>query len=99
MSEIIEKETIKQNVKPPVMWNVVMINDEYTTFEFVLECLRIVFGKGEEQAFIITKAIHEQGKGIVGTYTKDIAVTKQIQAMEMAQREEHPLQVKVEPNG
>lgn len=96
MSEIIEKQTNKQALKPPSMWNVVFLNDDFTTVEFVMALLIGVFSKTEEQARSITKDIHEKGKGIVGKYTKEIASTKQSIAMEYAQKFGHPLQIVIE---
>lgn len=97
MSEIIERETTKQALKPPSLWNVIFVNDDYTTMEFVMECLQSVFGKTPEQSYMIMLQIHEQGKGIVNSYVKEIAISKQIQAQEFAQQQGHPLKVEVEP--
>lgn len=97
MSETIEKETTKLALKPPVMWNVIFLNDDFTTMEFVIACLISVFNKSIEQANQITLDIHQKGKGVVGQYTKDIALSKQENAMDFAKQYEHPLQVAVEP--
>lgn len=99
MSEIIEKETIKQALKPPVMWNVVFINDDFTPFDFVIYCLIDIFAKTQEQAEMIASDIHTKGKGIVGQYSKDIAQTKQDDAVNFARSMEHPLNVQIEPAG
>ncbi len=98
MSEIFEKQIEKQKIKPPQMWNVIMLNDDFTTFEFVMACLIQIFNKTEQQAFMITQQIHESGKGIVGQYPKDIAETKKEYAMAFARQEKHPLNVTIEPN-
>jgi ATP-dependent Clp protease adaptor protein ClpS len=97
MSELIEKETTKQAVKPPSMWQVVLLNDDYTTVEFVIDCLIYVFNKSEDEAARITMDVHKKGKGIVGRYTKDIALTKQSDAQNYAKSQGHPLQVLAEP--
>lgn len=97
MSEIIEKETTKQAVKPPSMWQVILINDDYTTVEFVIDCLVYVFNKTEDEAARITIDVHKKGRGIVGRYTKDIATTKQRDAQEYAKSLGHPLQIIAEP--
>lgn len=96
MSELIEKETLKQKVEPPKMWNVVMYNDDFTTFEFVVVCLGFVFHKTEVQAKQIAKDIHTKGKGIVGQYSYDIAETKKTMAEEFARQQDHPLKIEVE---
>ena len=98
MSEaIIEKETLKQTVKPPPKYQVVMVNDDYTTMEFVVECLASIFSKSQEQAFQIMLEVHEKGKAVVGVYNKEIAETKQYMAMQKAREEEHPLIVEINP--
>jgi ATP-dependent Clp protease adaptor protein ClpS len=97
MSEIIEKETTKQALKPPGKWNVVFFNDDFTTVEFVIDCLRIIFGKTPEQGYMIAMQIHQEGKGVVDQYTKDVALTKQIMAQEFAQQSGHPLKIEIEP--
>lgn len=97
MAEIFEKQTEKQAVKPPVMWNVIFLNDDFTSFEFVIACLISVFKKSMEEAVRITEEVHHKGKGIAGLYTKDIAITKQQETMAYAKSQEHPLQVVVEP--
>jgi len=97
MSEAIEKEVIKQAVKPPAMWQVIILNDDFTTQEFVVACLCHVFGKNEDEAFNIMMDVHLKGKGMVGRYTRDIATTKQRDAMDFARSEGHPLQIVAQP--
>ena len=96
MSELLEKQTNKQAVKPPKLWSIIFVNDDFTTFEFVMFCLTNIFNKTEEQAFAITKDIHEKGKGVVGQYTKEIVETKQQMAIELARQNDHPLHVVIE---
>jgi len=98
MTAIIDKQVdnTKQAVKPPSICNVIFVNDDFTTFEFVMSCLIQIFGKTEEQSFVITDQIHVQGRGIVGQYTRDIALTKQQMVLDYAKSMEFPLQVVVE---
>ena len=96
MSELIEKETTKQKVEPPKMWNVVMYNDDYTPFDFVIGCLMYVFSKSESQASKIARDIHEKGRGVVGQFTREVAETKQAMAQAFAIQEEHPLKIEIE---
>lgn len=96
MSEILDKQTNKQSVKTPAMWNVIMLNDDFTTFEFVMSILMGIFNKGQEEASVITKTIHDSGKAVIGQYSKDIAETKCEMAMMIAREEEFPLQVILE---
>jgi ATP-dependent Clp protease adaptor protein ClpS len=97
MSNTIEKEKLKQTskekMKPPRMWQVVMLNDDFTPMDFVVYCLMNIFKKSPEQATQIMLQVHEQGRGLAGVYTKDIAVTKQTEVMDLAKLNEHPLQV------
>lgn len=96
MAESIEKEAIKQEIKPPRMWNVIFLNDDYTTFDFVIAILVKVFQKGMEDAERIATEIHQKGRGVVGQYTFDVASTKQAMALEYAKHFEQPLQVLLE---
>lgn len=89
-----EKEEIK--VKKPSMYRVILHNDDYTTMDFVVEVLRTVFGKSSTEAGQIMLDVHNKGKGIVGLYTYDIAMTKAMRVRDMAKKEGHPLKVTVE---
>lgn len=96
MSELLDKQTDKQKVRPPSMFNVVFHNDDFTTVEFVISVLITVFNKGVEEAVLVTKNVHEQGKGVAGQYTKEVAETKQIMAMDHAKAHEFPLKITLE---
>ena len=92
---IAEKE--KTAYKKPPLFNVVLINDDFTPMPFVTGVLTDIFSKSIEQAVQIMLQVHHQGKGTAGTYSREIAETKVEQTLERARREEHPLQVKIEP--
>lgn len=94
-----EKEDQKEKIGPPKMYNVVMLNDDFTTMDFVVDILRKFFGKGEQEAAGIMLEIHKNGKGIAGTYSKDIAETKAKIANEYAQSQEYPFHCSVEVTG
>jgi ATP-dependent Clp protease adaptor protein ClpS len=98
ISEIktVTKEKLK--IDEPSMYNVIFLNDEVTTFEFVMKVLKQIFNKSHDQAMALTKHIHENGKGIVGTYLHEIAEQKGIEATVLARDEGYPLQVKVQKN-
>jgi ATP-dependent Clp protease adaptor protein ClpS len=98
ISEIktVTKEKLK--IDEPSMYNVIFLNDEVTTFEFVMKVLKQIFNKSHDQAMALTKHIHESGKGIVGTYLHEIAEQKGIEATVLARDEGYPLQVKVQKN-
>ncbi len=92
----VTKEKLK--IDEPTMYDVIFLNDEVTTFEFVMKVLKQIFNKTNDQALAVTKHIHENGKGIVGTYLHEIAEQKGIEATVLARDEGYPLQVKVQKN-
>ena len=83
-------------LKPPAKYNVVFYNDDYTPMDFVWAVLMKVFRLGVQQAYNIMMNVHENGKGIAGTYPKGIANTKVRQVMDMAKGAGHPLLCKAE---
>lgn len=86
-----------QKTKPPQMYQVVMLNDDYTPMEFVVVIIQEFFNKDRETATQIMLKIHLDGKGICGVYPKDIAATKVQQVQEAARQAGHPLQCLSEP--
>ncbi len=95
MAEVqtLTKEKIK--LQEPGLWDVIFLNDNITTMEFVIKVLKQIFGKTQEQAENITKQIHDQGQGIVGSYVHEVAEQKGIETTLIARQENFPLQVKV----
>lgn len=89
-------ETAKPKLKPPSLYRVVLINDDYTPMEFVVDVLQVFFGKTREQATQIMLAVHTEGKGLCGVYTKDIAETKSAQVNQYAKENQHPLLSEIE---
>jgi ATP-dependent Clp protease adaptor protein ClpS len=81
----------KPELKQPSMYKVVLLNDDYTPMEFVVEILTMFFNMGEEQATQVMLAVHTQGKGVCGIYTRDIAETKCVQVNQYARECQHPL--------
>lgn len=77
---------------PPPFYQVVMLNDDFTPMDFVIEMLRVHFGKCQEEATVIMLSIHHKGRGVCGVYSRDIAQTKIELVMGAAQRAQHPLQ-------
>jgi ATP-dependent Clp protease adaptor protein ClpS len=94
-SVVLERRT--QKTKPPQMYQVVMLNDDYTPMEFVVVVLQEFFNKDRETATQIMLKIHLDGKGVCGVYPKDIAATKVEQVQEAARQAGHPLQCLSEP--
>ena len=79
------------------MYQVVMLNDDYTPMEFVVMVLQQFFGKDRETATQIMLKIHLDGKGVCGVFTKDVAASKVDQVMDAANQAGHPLQCLSEP--
>lgn len=86
----------KLELKEPEKYDVVFLNDDVTTVEFVIKVLKNIFHKTTEQAVTITEHIHKKGKGTVGTYLYEIAEQKGIETTLLAREEGYPLQVKVQ---
>ena len=92
---VLERRT--QKVKPPQMYQVVMLNDDYTPMEFVVVVIQEFFGKDLEAATQIMLKIHLDGKGVCGVYSKDVAATKVDQVLDAAAKAGHPLKCVSEP--
>ena len=86
-----------EKVKPPQMYQVVLLNDDYTPMEFVVVVIQEFFNKDRETATQIMLKIHLDGKGVCGVFTKDVATTKVEQVTEAARKNGHPLQCLCEP--
>lgn len=84
-------------VQPPRMWNVVLFNDDTTSMEFVILILMQVFHKSLDDATDIMMNIHENGRGVAGTYSHEIASTKKDETIAVARSNGFPLQVEIEP--
>ncbi len=78
--------------KPPQLYQVVMLNDDYTPMEFVVMMLQQYFQRDPDTATLIMLKIHHEGRAICGVYTKDVAATKVELVLAAARREGHPLQ-------
>jgi ATP-dependent Clp protease adaptor protein ClpS len=90
-------ERRRQRLQPPRMYQVVMLNDDFTPMEFVIAVLQELFGKDRETATQIMLKIHLDGRGVCGVYTQDVAATKVEQVLQAAQKAGHPLQATYEP--
>ena len=82
---------VRPRLKKPPLYKVVLINDDYTPMEFVVDVLQIFFGMDREKATQVMLAVHTQGKGTCGIFPKDIAETKSAQVNQFAQDNHHPL--------
>ena len=91
--QTLTKEKIK--LDEPGLYDVIFLNDNITTMEFVVRVLKQIFNKTQEQAESITKKIHDSGQGVVGSYVHEIAEQKGVETTLLARQENMPLQVKV----
>jgi ATP-dependent Clp protease adaptor protein ClpS len=87
----------EQKLQRPRMWRVLLHNDDYTTQDFVVLVLETVFHKPRGEAFTIMMAVHRSGIGVAGIYTRDVAETKIRTTRQMAEEQEFPLLVTMEP--
>ncbi len=81
----------KPKVKPPSLYRVVLINDDFTPMEFVVDILESVFGMVRTRATQVMLEVHTKGKGICGVFSYGIAETKVAQVMSIANQHQHPL--------
>jgi ATP-dependent Clp protease adaptor protein ClpS len=87
----------EEKLERPRLWRVLFHNDDYTTQEFVVWVLETVFRKPREEAFAIMMSVHRSGMGVAGVYTHDVAETKLKTTQHMAEEQEFPLLVTMEP--
>jgi ATP-dependent Clp protease adaptor protein ClpS len=91
--QTLTREKIK--LDEPGLYDVIFLNDNITTTEFVVRVLKQIFGKTQEQAEAIMNKVHKDGQGIVGSYVHEVAEQKGIEATLLARQENMPLQIKV----
>jgi len=91
-------ETARPKLKRPPLYRVLLLNDDYTTMEFVVQVLQSIFHHSEEKASQIMMHVHQKGAGICGVFTREIAETKVEQVLQLAQQNQHPLQCTMEPD-
>lgn len=92
--QIVEKP--QSVTKRPQLFHVVLINDDYTTMEFVIHVLEAIFDKGPAEAYRIMMEVHTRGRGVCGAYTYEVAETKVATVHEMARTEGFPLRAGIE---
>jgi ATP-dependent Clp protease adaptor protein ClpS len=90
-------ERTRQETKKPELFKVLLLNDDYTTMDFVVEVLESIFNKSPAEAFRIMMAVHTQGKGLCGVYPHEVAETKVETVMERARENGFPLRAAMEP--
>jgi ATP-dependent Clp protease adaptor protein ClpS len=89
-------EAKKAKLKPPAMFKVMLLNDDYTPMEFVVLVLQKFFAMGRERATQVMLKVHREGIGVCGVYPRDIASTKVQQVASFARKHQHPLQCVME---
>jgi Uncharacterized conserved protein len=86
----------KPKTKKPAMYNVLLMNDDYTPMEFVVMVLEKVFNKKSEEATQIMLHVHKNGIGVCGTFTYEVAESKCKAVLDLAKKNEHPLQCTID---
>jgi len=89
-------EEAKPRIKKPPLYKVVLLNDDYTPMEFVVEILQSFFYLARSKATQIMLHVHTRGKGVCGVFPYEIAETKVTQVMDFARKNQHPLQCTLE---
>lgn len=94
---VVEKTKEPQELSKPKLYHVIVINDNFTTFDFVVYVIIRFFYKNQKEAEVLTIEIHEKGRGIAGVFSRDEAETKAKMVIECARENEYPLLCEVEP--
>lgn len=90
-------EVARPEVQRPHMFQVLLLNDDFTPMEFVVEILQVFFGMNREKATQVMLHVHTRGRGVCGVFTREVAETKVVQVNEFSRRHEHPLLCTMEP--
>ncbi len=91
-------EPERQRTKPPPLYKVLLLNDDYTPMDFVIVVLERFFRMSREQATVVMLSVHRQGRGVCGVFPRDLAATKVEQVGAFAKRHGHPLACVMEEN-
>ena len=89
-------EVEKSKVKPPSLYKVLLLNDDYTPMDFVVSILQKYFSMNREQATQIMLRVHKDGMGVCGVFPRDVAATKVEQVISFSRQHQHPLQCVME---
>lgn len=95
-TSVVVRAKPKPKTKKPAMYQVIMLNDDYTPMEFVILVLERFFNKSSEEATQIMMHVHQKGVGVCGVFTFEVAETKVQQVMDLARQHQHPLQCTLE---
>lgn len=91
-------EPERERIKPPRLYKVVLLNDDYTPMDFVVVVLQKFFHMSRERATTIMLHVHHRGRGVCGVYPRDVAATKVEQVTAFARQHQHPLACVMEEN-
>jgi ATP-dependent Clp protease adaptor protein ClpS len=91
-------EAKRSKTKPPPMFKVLLLNDDYTPMDFVVVVLQRFFGLNGERATLVMLKVHRDGMGVCGVFPRDVAATKVEQVKSYAKQHQHPLQCVMEEN-
>jgi ATP-dependent Clp protease adaptor protein ClpS len=91
-------EATRTTTRPPPLYKVILLNDDYTPQEFVVMVLRKYFGMGHERATQVMLQVHNEGMGVCGIFTRDVAATKVKQVISYARQHQYPLACVMEEN-
>jgi len=89
--------TVPLRLRAPPLYQVLLLNDDYTPMPFVVKVLQKFFGKGLEEATRIMLQVHHEGRGVCGVYPRDIAASRVARVGEYAKARQHPLLCVMEP--
>jgi len=89
-------DEVRLELEPPAMYKVMLLNDDYTPMEFVIEVLRLHFGMDADKATQVMLHVHTKGKAVCGIFTKEIAETMVAQVNDFSHKEGQPLQCTLE---
>ena len=91
-------EASRTKLAPPPLYTVVLLNDDFTPMDFVIHVLQKFFAMDQERATQIMLKVHVEGRGVCGTYPRDVAATKVTQVVAYARENQHPLACVMEEN-
>jgi ATP-dependent Clp protease adaptor protein ClpS len=90
------KEHVSEQIKEPALFNVVLLNDDYTPMQFVVDVLETLFQKSPSEAYRVMMQVHLNGRGVAGVYPWEVAETKVESLLSLAREAGHPLQATIE---
>lgn len=90
-------ETAKPEVRRPPLYRVLLMNDDFTPMDFVVEVLQVFFAMNREKATQVMLHVHTRGRGVCGVFTREVAETKVVQVNEFSRHHQHPLLCTMEP--